>query len=151
CVGNGVCIGGPHDGAACADCESCPAGVCKHCVPQGGAAIPGDDRRTCAANCTFETSATVSLKSLCDGVGVPLPPQQECGVFGDTMTSRLGVMSEGQQTVSLGKSNADGSIPLTVRAASVKYPAVAVQNLACVCVRGAAAKTCGGTRFESDG
>jgi hypothetical protein len=149
CIGNGVCIGGMHAEVACAANSECPGGACVHCVKQGGTAIPGDSVHTCAANCTFETSIPLASRPACCEEVCPLTPIH-CATRGASgFFPQPG--ADIREVVSIGKPNADGTIPLIIKAASVQAPAIPVQNFACACVRGVAAKTCGGTLFEIDG
>src|SRR5262249_44548091 len=150
--GTGVCIGGAKAASACADASACPGGQCVHCVVQGGAAIPGDATHHCAANCTFETDITYNLEQgvlTQDGTGIA--SGSGAVVHGDTLTIPLALSGQSQQTLSAGKPSSDGKVPFVIKAASIKYPPIPVQNLACACVRGEPAKTCGGTIFEADG
>src|SRR5262249_36547427 len=152
CTGTGVCIGGAKAASACADASACPGGQCVHCVVQGGAAIPGDATHHCAANCTFETDITYNLEQgvlTQDGTGIA--SGSGAVVHGDTLTIPLALSGQSQQTLSAGKPSSDGKVPFVIKAASIKYPPIPVQNLACACVRGEPAKTCGGTIFEADG
>jgi hypothetical protein len=144
CMGTGICIGGAHAEAVCTDPSNCPGGKCLHCVPQGGDG--------CAANCTSETSLTYNLKQgVLNGTGTDVNPGTSGAVVhGDTLTIPLALSGQSQQTVIAGKEGADHTIPVVIPASSVHYPPIAVQSLACACVRGAPAKTCGGTIFEAD-
>src|SRR5262249_8782918 len=153
CMGNGVCVGGPHAESSCASDDTCTGGKCTHCVTHGGAAIPNDPQsRTCAANCTFETNITYNLlQGMLTQDGSAIASGSGAVVHGDTLTIPLALSGQSRQTISAGKQNADGTIPFIIKAASIQYPAIAVQNLACACVRGEPAKTCGGTIFEADG
>jgi hypothetical protein len=151
CMGSGVCIGGSHAEAACTSDDNCSGGKCVHCVTQGGAAIAGDSTHTCAANCTFETQIPYNLQQGVLDTNGNLTGGSGATVHGDTLTIPLALSGQSAQTISAGKQNADGSIPFIIKAASIQYPAIPVQTLACACVRGEAAKTCGGTLFELDG
>ena len=56
----------------------------------------------------------------------------------------------GSETLLVGKEK-DGQMPVVIKADSVQLPAIPVSTIACACVRGVPAKTCGGTLFEKDG
>jgi hypothetical protein len=56
----------------------------------------------------------------------------------------------GRQTLTIGKAR-NGQIPAVIRATAVQFDAIDALGVACVCVRGVVAKTCGGTFFEADG
>ncbi len=144
CQGNGVCIGGSKAETACAAAGDCPGGSCVHCVPQGGDG--------CAANCTNETQIVVNLKP---GVlnGTTLTPGTSGAVVYNEVLGPISLpFQQGtKETVVLGKDRGDGVVPAVVLATSVTFPKIDVQGLACACVRGVAAKTCGGTLFKADG
>jgi len=63
---------------------------------------------------------------------------------------RVGLPIAGSQIFRAGKVR-DGRVPLVAPAADVRIPAIAVSTLACACIRGVAAKTCGGYLFEANG
>lgn len=141
CQGDGVCTSGPKASTPCSSSTDCAGATCLHCVPEGGDG--------CASNCTNERSATFQLVK-----GVLLDPTTlEPGtsgaiVHGDVLTIPLPL--EGVQTLVFGKER-NGTIPVTTIAASVVFPKIEVGGLACACVRGIAAKTCGGTAFAKAG
>ncbi len=140
CVGNGVCSGGPRAEAECADDSGCPLGQCVHCVPFGGDG--------CAANCTLETAVPVSLVPghLTDNTADP--GASEATIW-DPLLSPLAIPLRGTATVLIGRARG-GQLPLVLRRSPTQPPADA-QGIACLCVRGVAAKTCGGTIFDGDG
>lgn len=167
----GVCDAGPKQGAACTANTDCPDSACVRCKVFGG--------NGCAANCTNETDFVFNLVpgqvDLDTGVTLiagtsgavvhgqvltlPLPIGNGC-VGGPTPGAPCtttddcgagGVCDPATQTFKVGKPSADGSIPVVVKADSVKFPRIDVGGLACACVRGVAQKTCGGTIFDADG
>lgn len=140
CVGQGVCLEGVKAEAACDRDSDCPGSRCAHCVPQGGDG--------CAANCTTETDVPFNLLP---GVvaGGQLTPGTS-GAFVHDGLLQLPLALRGAETLTIGKQR-DGRIPVVVKASSVQFPRIAVAALACACVRGVVAKTCGGTLFEADG
>jgi hypothetical protein len=142
CAGNGVCLGGARRGTDCGTDSDCPGSVCKRCVPQGGDG--------CAANCTLESNVVFNVNTTGPiPLGImPLPGSAGITLYGSTLT--VPVPLSGSQTLTIGKP-VDGQIPVVIKAASVQFPAVNVEGLACACVRGVAAKTCGGTVFDSTG
>lgn len=145
CPGAGVCIGGPKAEYPCAEDAACPSGRCLRCVPQGG--------DTCAANCTDEIMVTFVLEPGQLKDPTSCEPGTSCAiVHGDILTIALPIPSPAEQTLTFGKER-DGLIPVIVKADSVKFPKIPVGNppIACACVRGVAAKTCGGTVFQTDG
>jgi hypothetical protein len=152
CTGNGVCIdpSGLPEEIPCVDDSSCTAAgqvagsKCVHCLVQGTS--------TCAANCTTPTAVTFQLQP-----GVKLQDGTiESNTSGATIHGdlTLALPLTGTQTLYLGKLK-NGTIPVTVPAASVQFPAIPIviggQVLACACTRGVAAKTCGGTVFTASG
>ncbi len=174
CGGNsvgGVCDAGPKLGSACQVDTDCPDSTCVRCKVFGG--------NGCAANCTTETpfvfnlvpgqvdqNTGVTLLAGTSGAVIhgqvltlPLPIGNGC-VGGPTpgapcMTNADcgagGVCNPATQTFMVGKTGADGAIPIVVKAASVQFPRIDVGGLACACVRGVAQETCGGTIFDADG
>jgi len=150
--GNGVCFdpSGLSEEFPCVDDSSCAAAgqvtgsTCVHCVTQG--------TTTCAANCTTATAVPYALVA-----GVTLPNGTiQVNTSGATVHGdlTLALPLTGTQTLYLGKEK-NGTIPATVTADSVSFPAIPISiggsPLACACVRGIAAKTCGGTVFSDTG
>jgi hypothetical protein len=142
---NGVCFGGSKAETACdpADVGACPGGNCTRCVPQGG--------NGCATNCTTETEIVMNLEPG-ELSGVGLAP----GTSGATLYNgvlgpiKLPFQPGTRQTLAVGKER-NGRIPVVVLAASVHFPKIDVSGLACACVRGVGAKTCGGMSFNANG
>ncbi len=140
CHGDGVCLEGVKAQTVCGGDADCPGSRCAHCVPQGG------DR--CAANCTTETDVPFRLAP-----GVLAAGQlaaNTSGAFVHDGILQLPLPLQGAETLTIGKER-DGRIPVVVKAASVQFPSISVGTLACACVRGVVARTCGGTLFEADG
>ncbi|MCK6555222.1 hypothetical protein L6Q96_11695 [Candidatus Binatia bacterium] len=137
----GVCLAGTKVGTACDDDGDCPGSMCDRCVTFGGDG--------CAANCTFETEVAFPLVP---GVAIPggIQPGTSGVITYGQIVARLPIPLSGDQTLTIGKER-DGEIPAVIKADSVVFPKVQVATLACACVRGFAAKTCGGTIFEADG
>jgi len=140
CIGQGVCEQGTLAETACDVDADCPGSRCIHCKPQGGDG--------CAANCTFEHDVTFTL--------VPGAPANNPAVgtsaaviHGDGLITNLPLPLSGNQKLTLGNLR-DGQIPMVIKAASVSFPAIKVSTLACACVRGIAAKTCGGVLRKKD-
>src|SRR5262249_5079504 len=69
-------------------------------------------------------------------------------IHGDTLTIPL--TQSGSETLTVGAQR-NGFMPVVVKASSVMFPKIPIQNLACACVRGIAAKTCGGIAFDPGG
>ena len=142
CVGDGICVGGTNGGAACADASTCGGGDCLRCRPFGGDG--------CAANCTNETSIAYDLVpgvTTGDGTGV------ESGTSGVVVSSilDLALPLDGAIVAIVGQER-NGEIPITIPAENgIDTPAIDVLGLACACVGGTAAKSCGGVVFEADG
>ncbi len=149
CQGDGVCIEGPKALTVCGSDSDCPASKCVHCKTFGGATIPGDSTHTCSATCSFETTVPFTLvPGVVSGAGCQ--PGTSCAVVnGEILTIPLPLT--GGQTMRVGKLTTDGKIPAVIIASSVQLPAIPVSTIACACVRGVEAKTCGGTIFEADG
>jgi hypothetical protein len=69
-------------------------------------------------------------------------------VHGEILTIPLALT--GSETLLVGKEKG-GQVPVVMPASSLQLPAIPVSTIACACVRGVPAKTCGGTLFEKDG
>ncbi len=141
CVGDGICVGGTNGGASCSDSTTCGGGECLHCRPFGGDG--------CAANCTNETSIAYDLVpgvTTGDGTGV------ESGTSGVVVSSilDLALPLTGNIVAVVGQER-NGEIPVTIPDNGIDTPAIDVLGLACACVGGKAAKTCGGVVFQADG
>lgn len=167
CTGNGICNGGTKSLTACAASTDCGGGTCIHCKTFGGDG--------CAANCTFEQDVKLTLLNGVvsgltvkagtsgavvhgDPLVIPLPLGGTC--FGGTKSDKQcttdancpgGVCKQASQVFTIGKDNGDGLIPVSIKASSIQIPRIPVSTLACACLRGVAAKTCGGTLFDIDG
>jgi hypothetical protein len=140
CVGSGVCVGGSKVASQCAGPGDCPGGTCEFCVPQGGDG--------CAANCTTEVDVALPLVP-----GVVVDPGIAAGTSGAVAYGELTTLPlplTGTQTFTIGKERG-GSIPLVLKAGSVQFPVISIASIGCACIRGVAAKTCGGTIFNADG
>lgn len=141
CVGNGICVGGTKNGAACADDNGCEGGSCLRCRPFGGDG--------CAANCTDETTIAYDLvPGTTNEAGTDINP----GTSGVVAISilELALPLDGALVANVGKER-NGQIPVVIGANDIDTPAIEVLGLACACVSGTAAKTCGGVIFEEDG
>ena len=157
CDVGGTCIGGAAAGTPCfVNGTPCPGGTC---TPFGGTG--------CAANCTFEHDVpyplvpgqldgldilpgTSGVAIASDFLSIPLPIGPAClgggnagGLCTDNGDCPGGTCAQAQQTLTVGKQK-NGKIPVVVKAASVGLPGIPVSTLACGCVRGIPAKTCGG-------
>jgi hypothetical protein len=165
CDVGGTCIGGAAAGTACnVGGTTCTGGTCTTFGGNG-----------CAANCTFEHDVPYVLVpgqldglnllpntsgvAINTGIGInlPLPFGAACigganlGVSCTTDVDCPGATCvQAQETLTVGKEK-DGKIPVVVKASSVHFPGIPVSTLACGCIHGVAAKTCGGTALESDG
>ncbi len=137
CDDGGICVGSPNAGTACSSNAECPGGgICK---PFGGDG--------CAVNCTNERDVPYDL----------VPGEQQgtdikkgtSGVIAHSFIS-LPVPLTGGLTLTIGKER-DGQIPAVVKANSVTFPGIDVMSMACGCVHGAEAKTCGGLYQNPDG
>ncbi len=137
CDNGGYCIGSSNAGTACTSSAACPGGECKTAGGDG-----------CAANCTTERDVNIQLVP---GVseGLSIRPGTS-GVVADAGFLQLPLPLSGKLVMTIGKQR-DGKIPVVVKASGIDFPAVPVLSLACGCVHGATAKTCGGTFFEADG
>jgi len=141
CVGNGICVGGTNSGASCSSADTCGGGECQRCRPFGGDG--------CAANCTNERTIEYNLVP---GVTDPFGSDIESGTSGVVVVSilELGLPLSGKIVAVVGDER-NGQIPVTIPDDGIDTPAIAVLGLACACVSGASAKTCGGVVFEEDG
>ncbi len=165
CTGEGICDEGSQVGKACSTNADCPSGKCVRCRTFGGDG--------CANNCTLERDVPTTLvpgvtQRLCkDGAnaGQVCTNNSQCagsicqapdikpgtsGAFVHDGIIQLALPLSGTQTLTIGKLR-NGKIPMVAKADSLKLPQIKVGSLACACVRGVAAKSCGGTLFEADG
>ncbi|MBI1817917.1 MAG: hypothetical protein HYR72_23310 [Deltaproteobacteria bacterium] len=118
CDDGGTCTAGENVGAACTTVDvttTCGAGGV--CEPTGGDG--------CAANCTIEGAP----------VTVTFDPAKTRATL-QTTAFALPLSLKGSQASVAGKPDADGIIPVTVKAADVKFDPVKVTGLVCACVRG---------------
>jgi hypothetical protein len=127
------------DGTACDADTACPGANCVHCKPFGGDG--------CAANCTLETDITFDLVPGQVDSNDIRPGTSGIVIHGDILNL---VALSGRQALTIGKA-ANGLIPVVIKAASIRFPAMHLVSLSCFCLRGVAAKTCGGTLLEADG
>lgn len=137
CDNGGLCVDSPNTGATCATNADCPGGTCR---PYGGDG--------CATNCTFEMDVPFELVP---GVaqGETLQPGTSGAVAQATLLG-LPIPLTGQLALTVGKER-NGQIPVVIRNQTIQIPGVEVLGLACGCVRGASASTCGGTFKDPDG
>lgn len=148
CAGSvGACIGGPNNLRGCTSNDGCPDGTCQKCRPVGGDG--------CAQNCTSETDLPYPYK---DGIadGVNIVDGTGATVFGPFLTVPLAIKPTAEtpqifQILTVGKSRNGSPVPVAIKASNVKLPAIAVQTIACACVRGAEQQTCGGVIFDETG
>lgn len=141
CQGTGVCDGGANTGHTCSSNTDCPDSICIHCRPVGGDG--------CAANCTTETQIAFDLVP---GVQEGADNLQEgtSGVIVYSSFLNIPLPLEGALVATVGKERG-GVVPMVVRAEDIQFPAIPVLSLACACVGGAPAKTCGGVVFDETG
>jgi hypothetical protein len=146
CDDGGFCIGSSNAGTACRADADCPGGQCR--------AFGGDG---CAANCTTERDVRFNLVPGVASSGVPstLTPGTSGIVAeaGALAGISVAIPIEGTLTLTVGKER-DGIVPAVVKGDGLAIPPVEVSLLTfsgCGCVKGAAAKTCGGTFQDSDG
>jgi cysteine-rich repeat protein len=145
----GACLEGQKALTVCSSDTDCPASKCVRCKTFGGAAIPGDSTHTCSATCSFETTVPYNLvPGVVSGIDIQAGTSGAV-VHGEILTIPLPLV--GSQTLLVGKPTADGKVAAVIKADTVVLPAIPVSTIACACVRGVAAKTCGGTIFEADG
>jgi hypothetical protein len=149
CAGNiGACVGGTNNLNSCdVTVEgACPAGDCVKCRPTGGDG--------CAQNCTAETDLPFPLKQ---GVinGVEIEDGSGATVYGPFLTVPLAFPGGGVDVsgfiLTVGKSRDGGPIPAVIKAENVALPRIPVQTIACACLRGVTAQTCGGTIYDVNG
>ncbi len=148
---HGICATGPNTLRECttdADCGD--GGSCQRCRTFGAQPITGSTQ-TCAANCTFETRLTYNLEEgvfngaiLQSGSGAIV----HSGILGDVP---LSLPSTGNEIFTIGKAGPDGVSPIALKAIDVHFPAIPVSTIACACVRGVPAKTCGGFVMDMAG
>jgi len=168
---DGVCVGGIDVFEGCDSDDDCGGGgECIRCKTFGGDG--------CAANCTNESTIDMPLApgrlptqanfpgGVCVGgsnAGTACTADAQCigalsgfclagstaAVFGPFISLPLDLT--GSAVLTVGKAGDDGEIPLTIRAEDVSLPRIPVSSIACACVRGAPASTCGGVTFYKDG
>jgi len=136
----GVCLAGANLGGECMGTEDCPGSECRRCKTFGGDG--------CAANCTTESNITFNLIP-----GMLMGSDIQTGtsgavVFGEIIPM-LPLPLTGTQVLTVGKKRGN-QITGIIKAASVQFPAIPVSTIACACVRGFNAKTCGGTLRNLD-
>lgn len=166
----GVCVGGTQDFIGCDSDADCDGGVCTRCKTFGGDG--------CSANCTLETAINMPLQpgqlasngALSEGncvggdnAGNSCATDSECqgvssgfcldgstaAVFGPFISLPLDLT--GSAVLTIGKAGADGEIPVAIKNSEVILPRIPVSSIACACLRGATAATCGGVLFYKDG
>ena len=143
CEGNGVCDAGTKPGYACAADSDCPDGRCVHCKTFGGDG--------CAANCTHETDIVMQLVPG-QVLGLGIAPGGSGSVAHMEVITLLSPFT-GSQLLTIG-SERDGLIPTVIKASFVRIapsPLSTLGAIGCLCWRGVAMKTCGGTLFNRDG
>lgn len=142
----GRCEGGLLAFHQCLSDDDCGGGACRRCVMHGGQMVPGG---TCAADCSLETALPLHWRAgvieggqLSSGSGAVIHGVGEAPVpvaFGGSSVLRVGAAAAG------------GVRPLTIRAEDVVFPPTLVSTLGCACLRGIAARTCGGVLTLLDG
>lgn len=143
----GVCASGTGTLRQCASDADCGGGVCDRCRTYGAQPIAGGEQ-TCSATCTFETRVVFDLRegnfegsNLQSGSGAVV----HSGILGDVPLSLTG-----RQTFTVGEVK-DGVAPIALKAEDVQFPPIPVSSIACACVRGVPAKTCGGFVLDMAG
>ena len=139
----GACSSGTNIGEACIRDADCHGGIAG--VPSGGCNSLGLTR--IGSGLVIDSDSQpfpFPLDGMCDGGA---NAKEACNSDADC---RGGTCRQSQEVLTLGKQK-EGQIPLVVKVASVRFPPIPVSTLQCGCVRGVAAKTCGGTLFEVDG
>lgn len=142
CQGDGACFGGPANLRGCDGDDDCPSGTCRRCRPYGGDG--------CAANCTQETEQDFNLVPGVIIENVAVKEGTSGAVVNGPVIPVVPLPLIGTQVFTVGKL-VDGSAPITVPASGVILERIPVSTIACACVRGAVASTCGGTLFDKDG
>jgi len=142
CMGDGACFGGPSNLRGCLSDGNCPNGVCRKCRPYGGDG--------CSATCTFETNRTYTLVPGMIGADQMSIDMGTSGavVFGPFLTVPLAL--SGTQVLTMGET-INGQAPVVLKVDGVDLDRIPVAEIACACVRGAEARTCGGTLFDVAG
>jgi hypothetical protein len=119
-----------------------------HCRPFGGDG--------CAANCTNETDVQFNLvmgsafSAYTTSTVQLLSENLFLGVDNSGGTNTGSLVLSGSEVLTIGKQR-NNQIPVVVKASSVTLPGLKISTLACACVRGITAKSCGGTLFDLDG
>jgi cysteine-rich repeat protein len=136
CDDGGICIASTNAGTHCTADTDCPGG---HCQPFGGDG--------CAANCTLETDVAFNLVP---GGVAPTGLEIAPGTSGSVINGDTALPFSGSQTLTIGKQRG-GQIPVVIKADAVRLTLTRDGLFPCLCIRGVATKTCGGTAVEADG
>lgn len=138
CDDGGWCAGSANAGVHCTGSSHCPGGECM--------TFGGDG---CAANCTRERDLEVVLMP---SPYVPRDIAPRTGgavVRGDDLAVpvRLG----GSLTLTVGRDRGDLLIPVAVKASQIQFPPDVISDHFRGCVRGVAARSCGGLAVDTEG
>ena len=133
CDLGGICTSGSKSGHPCTKPDHCPEG---RCTVVGGQALPDDDTRTCAANCTVEKERTARIS-------------ESSTFLIQTGTFQLVAPCSGIHTMLTGEDRADdtvdingettfasGDIPITTQADGLQMAPIPIAPLVCICIRG---------------
>jgi len=142
----GRCEGGLLAFRQCLSDDDCGGGSCRRCIMHGGQAVPGG---TCGADCSLETELPITWRP---GVieGTQLSSGSGAVVYGVDVAP-VAVSLTGSSVLRMGANAAGGLRPVAIRSADVVFPGASFAGAGCACLRGVAAKTCGGVLTLIDG
>jgi hypothetical protein len=138
CQGSGVCFGSVNEAQQCDQDAECDGGKCIRCKPFGNDG--------CASNCTLEVTVPAYLRP---GLRNDLTTSRAV-IFAESFPVGLPLNLTGQTEYTIGKRR-NGRIPVAVSQNATRLPQIPVGTLACACLRGLAAKTCGGYLLDKEG
>lgn len=172
---DGVCKDGPDSLRGCDSDDDCEGSVCIRCKTFGGdgcasnctserdiavglaagqlPGMPGFSGGTCVGG----DNAGQACGSDGDCLSTVITQPGFClngstaAVFGPLISLPLNLSGDGSVKITVGKPDANGVSPAVLPAADVNIPRIPVSSIACACVRGASASTCGGVSFYKDG
>jgi hypothetical protein len=172
---DGVCKDGPDSLRGCDSDDDCEGSVCIRCKTFGGDGCAANCTDETTINLALQAGELASMPGFDGGVcvggdnaGNACAGDGDClstvitqpgfclagstaAVFGPLISLPLNLSGTGSAKLTIGKAGDDGIIPVVLPAADVDIPRIAISSIACACVRGAAASTCGGVSFYKDG
>jgi hypothetical protein len=133
-----VCTAGSNRGNSCTTNTQCPGGGACANILVCNTLDPEKQGLPCKADADCGTGGIcgVICGSLCAPGGGTCTNKSRAFLQSEALPLPIGPLIASQQ-VRTGKPNPDGTIPIAIRAGTVKFNPVRVTGLACACVRGA--------------